>query len=73
MSKKIGSLWKNKKDNKTYLSGNLEVIAGQVMKILVFPNDKKGNEKAPDYNIVLSEPLKDNQKLKAGTAQPENF
>ena len=56
MGKKIGSLWKHKKDNKTYLTGNIEIVAGISTKITVFLNEKKeANSKQPDYNIVLSE------------------
>lgn len=52
----IGGLWKNtSKDGKEYLSGNF----GDA-KILIFPNDKKGNEKAPDYRMVLAEKTKKN-------------
>lgn len=54
VSKKIGALWQKKKDNKTYLTGTIEVIAGQPTKIIVFKNDKKEKPIQPDWNIVLS-------------------
>lgn len=59
MAKRLGSLWQHKKDNKTYLNGEIEVVAGVKTKIVVFKNDKKTNPKQPDWNIVLSEPMKD--------------
>lgn len=64
MAKKIGALWKHKdkKTNKTYLAGNVEVIVGMPTKIVIFSNDKKEKENHPDYNIVLSEPKKENNK-----------
>ena len=47
-------LWKNvSKDGKTYFSGNI----GNA-KILIFENDKRGNEKAPDYQLVLADKSK---------------
>ena len=56
MSKRIGSLWRRQKGNMKYMSGTIEVIAGQRMNIAVFKNDRKQNPKSPDYQIVLSEP-----------------
>ena len=64
MARKIGSLWKYKKDNKSYLLGNIEVIAGQKILIAVFPNDKKEKEGQPDYNIILSERTEEKGKEK---------
>ena len=50
----ICGLWKNtSKDGKEYFSGNI----GNA-KILIFPNDKRGNEKAPDYQLVIAEKSK---------------
>lgn len=51
---KLTGLWKNtSKDGKEYWSGNLGSA-----KIMVFENDKKGNDKAPDYNLVVGEQKK---------------
>ena len=50
----ICGLWKStSKDGKQYFSGNI----GNA-KILIFPNDKRGNEKAPDYQLVIAEKSK---------------
>ena len=47
----LGGLWNNTtKDGKPYLSGSLGNL-----KIFVFKNDKRGNDKAPDYTIKLVE------------------
>jgi hypothetical protein len=58
VNKKIGALWKHKKDGETYLVGNVEIIAGLPTKIAIFINKKKQG-KQPDYNIVLSIPKQD--------------
>lgn len=56
---KIGALWKKKtqKDNTSYLSGVIEVVAGVKMYVKVLPYTvKEGTEKAPnspDYNILI--------------------
>lgn len=70
MNKKIGSLWKHKKDNKSYLTGTLEVIAGFPIKVCVFSNDKKEQgSKQPDFNVVLS---KSTEEKKSNVTNPEN-
>jgi len=55
-------LWKNTtKDGREYFSGNL----GDA-KVLIFTNDKKGNDKAPDFRMCLAEKTK-----KDGGAKPQ--
>lgn len=47
----ICGLWKNtSKNGKEYWSGKLGDCC-----IMIFPNDKRGNEKAPDYRLVIGE------------------
>lgn len=59
MARKIGSLWQHKKDNKTYLTGSIELMVGNPTKIVIFKNEKKeANSKQPDWNIILSEEKK---------------
>ena len=52
----IGQLWINKsKKGQKYGRGTIEVVAGAPTKILLFPNDKKDNPKAPDFKLLLQE------------------
>jgi len=58
----ICGLWKNVSSKGVeYFSGNLGDC-----KIMIFPNDKKGNDRAPDYRMVIAE----KQKKTGGQAQP---
>jgi len=53
--RKIGVLWINKKEGKkTYMSGVLKDLRGDIP-VVVFKNDEKEG-KQPDYNVYLSEP-----------------
>jgi uncharacterized protein (DUF736 family) len=49
----IGALWVNKE--KKFLSGSI-TIDGKETKIIVFKNDRKSEDKHPDYRIFLSKP-----------------
>ena len=51
--KKVGGLWKNTKDERKFFTGTLDLGALGTVKIGVFPNDKKKNEKEPDFNITV--------------------
>lgn len=54
--KYIGALWvKKSKKGQDFFSGNVEVN-GIKVDIVVFRNNKDGNEKRPDYQILKSEP-----------------
>lgn len=62
MSRKIGDLWiKTSKDGKKYMSGVLEDLSGDI-RIAVFKNDRKEKDSHPDYQILLSEDRKDQQR-----------
>jgi len=66
MTQRIGALWQKKKDNKTYLTGEIEVVAGIKTKIVVFKNEKKKDgSNQPDWSILVSKPIP----LKSGQAQ----
>ena len=55
MAKKIGALWlKMSKEGETFYSGVIQDLRGDIP-IVVFQNNRKENEKQPDFNIVLSE------------------
>jgi len=61
-NKKIGALWSKKtNDDKEYFSGVISDLRGEIQ-IVVFRNDKKENENQPDYDILLSEPPKQEEK-----------
>jgi len=46
-------LWKKKgKSGITFCSGKIK-IGTQEYQIVLFNNDKKGNDKAPDFNLIL--------------------
>lgn len=60
----VAGLWKNtSKNGQEYFSGNLGDC-----KILIFPNDKKGNDRAPDYRLVIAEKNKKTETQKAAHA-----
>ena len=62
MNKKIGALWSKKTaEGKEFFSGVISDLRGDIQ-IVVFANDKKENENQPDYNILLSEPAKEEEK-----------
>ena len=45
----VTGLWKNKdKNGNTYYAGNMGGV-----RVLIFQNDKKGNDKAPDLRLVF--------------------
>jgi uncharacterized protein (DUF736 family) len=65
---KLTGLWKNtSKDGKAYLSGSLGGV-----KVLVFPNEHKRDEKDPDYNLVLT-PREDKEKPAAAAPPSGSF
>lgn len=61
-NRKIGALWsKTTKQGQDYFSGMISDLRGEIQ-IAVFKNDNKQNENQPDYNILLSEPAKAEEK-----------
>lgn len=51
----LGALWiKTTQDGRTYMTGTLNGV-----KVVVFSNDRKGNERAPDYRVYKSTPRGD--------------
>ena len=49
----VGVLWKKSKNGMDYFSGVLKDLHGTI-NIAVFPNNRKENDKQPDFNIVVS-------------------
>lgn len=63
----VGGLWENtSKNGGVYLSGNLGGL-----KILVFPNDKRGNDRAPDWRVCLTEREREEQPAPGPSPQPQ--
>ena len=65
MAKKIGALWQKKdKNNRTYLTGEIETIFGKV-RISILRNMRKQQQKsnAPDWHIILNEPRQKQEKI----------
>ena len=63
MSKrKIGALWSKKtEEGKEYFTGVISDLRGDIQ-IVVFKNDKR-NDNQPDYDILLSEPKKQDEEV----------
>lgn len=54
--KKVGALWlKIKEGKKTFMSGELELVEGEKIRVFVFKNDGEGHVrgKHPDYTINI--------------------
>ena len=69
----LGALWKKKsKTGLSFLSGYITDHDGQKTDVVVFANDKKSNERAPDYRLYISKPLaaktSDSTQAKVSTA-----
>lgn len=59
-NREMGAFWTKEGPKGKYLTGNIEVDELGIkkkVKVVVFPNRHKTNEKAPDYVIYKSEPL----------------
>jgi len=52
--KKVGALWLKEGAKGKYMSGEIEV-GDQKISVLVFRNDKDGQEKRPDYRVFVPE------------------
>lgn len=55
--KKLASLWKGKPGSKALLTGKTDAQLGawSNMKVVMFKNDKGGNEKRPDYRLMYDD------------------
>lgn len=52
--REIGAFWTKENAKGKYLSGSLE-IEGKKIKVVMFPNRYKDNDKKPDYVLYLSQ------------------
>ena len=64
---KICGLWRQTKDDKTYLSGNLS----SGVRILIFPNRYKKEDKHPDYQVFFAPSEKKSQSPERAETRPE--
>ena len=68
--RKIGALWSKKtEDGKEYFSGVISDLRGDIQ-IVIFKNDKK-SENQPDYDILLSEPKKEDEEIVSSIPQSQ--
>lgn len=59
-------LWKKQaKSGITYCSGKIK-LGDREFQVVLFNNDKKGNEKAPDFNLILKDSISTQEKEKQG-------
>ena len=49
--KKVGALWLKEKDGKRFFSGKMEFELPAGATVLIYRNDRKQQEKHPDYTI----------------------
>jgi uncharacterized protein (DUF736 family) len=69
----LGALWKKKsRAGMSFLSGYILDLDGQRTDVVVFANNKKTNERAPDYRLYVSKPLEtsSNSENKTSDTQP---
>lgn len=52
---RLGALWQKRSAKGEYMTGNIE-INGEKIGVVVFSNDKRGNDKAPDWRILRAKP-----------------
>ncbi len=65
-------LWKKTSDKGTkYCSGKIKIGANEYY-ITLFNNDKKGNEKAPDFNIIMRDSVINQEKQENASNEPKN-
>ena len=64
-------LWKkeSKKGNK-YCSGKFK-LDGKEYYLTLFNNDKKGNEKAPDFNLIIRDSINTQEQTKSVEIPPK--
>lgn len=65
-------LWKKKSQKGiTYCTGKFK-IADKEYYLTLFNNDKKGNEKAPDFNLIIRDSIISQEKEKVVEIPPKN-
>lgn len=65
-------LWKKKSQKgTTYCTGKFK-IANKEYYLTLFNNDKKGNEKAPDFNLIIRDSINTQEQVKIVEIPPKN-
>lgn len=65
-------LWKKEaKSGIKYCSGKLK-IGDKEYQVTLFNNDKKGNEKAPDFNLIVKDSINTHTKQESALNEPKN-
>lgn len=65
---RLGGLWRNEKDGRTYLSGKL----GNVQ-VFIFPVREKRGENSPDYDLCIAEVKpREEQRQSFGSGDPDD-
>lgn len=65
-------LWKKKSQKgTTYCTGKFK-IADKEYSLTLFNNDKKGNEKAPDFNLIIRDNINTQEETKTVEIPPKN-
>ena len=79
-NEELGALWKRtaRSDGQTYLAGHVKGgelgLGEETVKVVVFSNKNKTNERAPDFRIYKSKPQPQQQEVAvddADSSQPE--
>jgi len=66
-NEELGALWKRtaRSDGQTYLAGHIKGgelgLGEETVKVVVFSNKNKTNERAPDFRIYKSKPLQQSE------------
>ena len=64
-------LWKRKSQKgNTYCSGKFQ-LNGKDYYLTLFNNDKKGNEKAPDFNLIIRDSINTQEQVKTVEIPPK--
>jgi len=68
--KNIGVLWLKEKEGSKFMSGTINNGIHGDITVMVFRNEKKESEKAPDYRIVMV--TDDEKKETKSTSEPSD-
>ena len=76
-NEELGALWKRtaRNDGQTYLAGHVKGgdlgLGEETVKVVVFSNKNKTNERAPDFRIYKSKPMQQQSEASEDKAPQE--